>query len=118
MGDEGWLEDNTQAIIKYINETTSIKHVFFTFKSGDWLAQKLLEIQDGIRNNLNSCSIFTPIGNGFRKNLPIPFNERAWSIAHCWVWNGMNHEVPVNKENYGHLDHEWLTRCGVNIHQF
>ncbi|MDI1324868.1 MAG: hypothetical protein PSV36_19145 [Algoriphagus sp.] len=118
MGAEGWLDNNIAAIIKYINETPSIKHIYFTFKSGFWLVQKLNKIQQGVRNDVSSCSIFTPTGNGFRKNLPAPYNERAWSLAHCWVWNGLQNPIPIPKPGYGHLNHDWLRSKGVDPDQF
>lgn len=34
MAKHGWLDENVDAIIKFINETPSIKHIYFTFKSG------------------------------------------------------------------------------------
>lgn len=118
MATQGWLDDNVSAIIKYIIETPSIKHVYFTFKSGDWLVQKLNVIEQGIRNDVSCCSIFSPTGNGFRRNLQAPFQERSWSLAHCWIWNGLPHQVPVNKPGFGHLDHDWLRSKGVNPNNF
>jgi hypothetical protein len=118
MGAKGWLADNVKAIIKYINETPSIKHVYFTFKSGKWVVQKLNEIRNLIRPDVTCCSIFTPTGNGFGVNLQRPFQERSWGLAHCWVWNGLKHNIPVNRPNYGHLDHHWLIDKGVNPMNF
>jgi hypothetical protein len=118
MAAQGWLDDNVEAIINYINETKTIKHVYFTFKSGAWLVDKLNEICDGLRPGVSYCSIFTPTANGFGKLLEAPFDERAWGLSHCWIWNGLNHDFPINRPNYGHLDHGWLTACGVDVNQF
>ncbi len=119
MGERGWLEDNVDEIIKFINENTSIKHVYFTFKSGGWVVQKLNEIIEGVRPGVTCCSIFTPTANGFLENLDPPFEERPWSLAHCWVWNGINTiEYPIMKPDFGHLDHNWLISKGVDPNNF
>jgi len=118
LAQNGWLDDNVDAIIKYINETKSIKHIYFTFKSGAWLIDKLNEIKQGTRSDVNSCSIFTPTANGFGKPLQPPFHERAWGLTHCWVWNGLTHKNPIDRLNYGHIDHNWLIDKGVNPNKF
>lgn len=118
LAQNGWLDDNVDAIIKYINETHSIKHIYFTFKSGIWLVDKLNEIRRRVRNNVSCCSIFTPTANGFGGQIAPPFHERAWGLTHCWVWNGVNHNIPINRPNYGHLDHQWLIDKGVNPNNF
>ncbi|MCW3105746.1 MAG: hypothetical protein JWQ09_252 [Segetibacter sp.] len=102
------------AIIKYVNEHKTIKHIYFTFKSGGWLVDKLDKIRNGVRDNVSVCSIFTPTANGFGVQLNPPFHERAWGLTHCWVWNGLNHNVPINRPNYGHLDNTWLSDKRVN----
>jgi len=117
MGANGWLEDNVSNIITYIKQTGSIKHVYFTFKSGGWLAKKMNLIIEGIQP-VSACSIFTPTGNGFRKNLHFPYNLRSKSLAHCWVWNKRLHMIPVHKPGYGHLDHGWLRAHQVNPDNF
>lgn len=118
MGSQDWLKDNTKEICKYVNENPSIKNIYFTFKSaGNWIDELKNHISDNTPN-ATSCSIFTPTGNGFRENLPIPFNNRPFSILHSWVWNGLEHNIPVNKTGYGHLNHEWLIRNGVNPNNF
>lgn len=117
MGVNGWLDDNVNNIIDYIKRTPSIKHIYFTFKSGHWLVAKKNLIAAALPHVL-SCSIFTPTGMGFGPNLPAPFNERAWSIAHHWVWNTLPNIVPINNLGYGHLDHAWLLRNGVNPNEF
>ncbi|WP_100629844.1 hypothetical protein [Algoriphagus formosus] len=118
MGKEGWLDDNVEAIVQYLNQTPSIKHVYFTFKSGEWLKIKLKEIQNEIRKDVSSASIFTPTGNGFGLNLGAPFNKKPWSLTHCWVWNSLEHQIPINRPGYGHLDHDWLRSKGVNPENF
>jgi hypothetical protein len=118
MASQDWIDDNVNEIIKYINETKSIKHIYFTFKSGTWLVNKLNEICNNIRPDVSFCSIFTPTANGFGKPLQLPFQERVWGLTHCWVWNGLNHEIPINRVNYGHLDHNWLSRNGVDPNNF
>lgn len=118
MGKQSWLDDNVEAITKFINETKSIKHVYFTFKSGNWLIGKSNELYNQIRPDVSCCSIFTPTASGFRKNLPQPFHERAWSLTHCWVWNGLDHVIRVNKQGYGHLDHSWLSDKGIDVKFF
>lgn len=118
MGHQDWLDDNVKAIIKFINQTKTIKHIYFTFKSGDWLVDRLNDICDGVRPGVSFCSIFTPTANGFGGQLQRPFHERAWGLTHCWVWNGVNHIVPINRPNYGHLDHNWLTNKTVDPNNF
>lgn len=118
MGSSGWLDDNVEAILQYINNTKSLNHVYFTFKSGNWLVDKLNDIINGLSRKISYCSIFTPTANGFWKNLQAPFNKRAWSLSHCWVWNGLDNDTPINKPNYGHLDHKWLINNGVNPNNF
>ncbi len=118
MGDQYWLDDNVENIVKFIRNKPSIKQIYFTFKSGEWLVEKKNEVQAALPD-VSSCSIFTPSGNGFGQNYPAPYENRAWSIAHHWVWNNMNHpNVPVNHPAYGHLDHDWLRRNGVNPDNF
>lgn len=118
MGKEGWLDDNVNAIIDFINSTPTIEHIYFTFKSGNWLNKKSHDICNGVRKEVKTCSIFTPTANGFGKNLTAPYNERAFSLAHCWVWNGMENKYQINKSGYGHLDHNWLKRNGVYPNNF
>ncbi|WP_291125622.1 hypothetical protein [Flavobacterium sp. UBA6031] len=118
MGKNGWLDDNVADILEYINKTKSIKNIYFTYKSGDWIVEKINEICKNIRPDVNCCSIFSPTGNGFRKNLQAPFNERGWSLTHCWVWNGLTNNIQISKPSYGYLDHEWLKSCGVNPDNF
>lgn len=114
----GWLDDNVNSIINFVNETTTIKHIYFTFKSGSWLVTKLNTICNGIRKDVSFCSIFTPTAKGFGNLLEPPFNTRAWGLTHCWVWNGINHKYPIKRPGYGHLDHEWLIRNRVNPDHF
>ena len=118
MASRGLLDDNVEAIVEYINKTTTIKHVYFTFKSGAWIVDKLNEICDKIRLDVSYCSIFTPSANGFGQQLQVPFQERVWGLTHCWVWNGLNHNIPINRPNYGHLDHDWLRNSGVDPNKF
>lgn len=112
MGDLGWLDDNIDDIVNYINQKETIKEIYFTFNSEKWLLDKKNRIKSKTTVN-NSGSIFTPTGMGFRRNLP-GFPNRASSIAHCWLWNGLDHSTPVNKIGYIHLNHDWLIRNGVN----
>ena len=118
LAENNWLDDNVDEIISYINNTKSIKHIYFTFKSCNWIVDKLNEIRRGIRNDVSSCSIFTPTGNGFGGQIDRPFNERTWGLTHCWVWNGLNHNISVNRPNYGNIDHNWLRSRGVNPANF
>jgi hypothetical protein len=116
MGENDWLDDNVDEIVKFINSTKSIKHIYFTFKSGGWLVEKMQSIIQRT-NTESACSIFTPTGNGFGQNLPL-YPARAWSLAHCWVWNGFPHAAPINKPGFGNLDHNWLINKGVNPGNF
>ena len=118
MGAKGWLDDNVPAIINFINATHSIKQVYFTFKSGNWVVNKLNDICKGIRTEVSCWSLFTPTANGFGSNLQKPFQERSWGLTHCWVWNGLNHSYPIYRPSYGHLDHDWLIDKGVNPMNF
>ncbi len=114
MGGKGWLDDNVSAIIDFINKHKTIKYIYFTFKSEKWLVNKIQEIAIKTSSNSTSCSIFTPTANGFRKNLNSPYNERLWSLTHCWVWNGLDNENRINKLGFGNVDHDWLIKNGVN----
>jgi hypothetical protein len=118
MGANNWLDDNVSSIVDYINETKSIRHVYFTFKSGRWLVNRKNEICLRLRKNVSYCSIFTPTANGFGKPLPAPFHERPWGLTHCWVWNGLQNEFPINRPNFGHLDHDWLKSKGIDPQKF
>ena len=109
-----WLDDNVEAIINFVNETPTIKHIYFTFKSGSWLGNRLNLIGKGVRSSVSYCSIFTPTAKGFGRLLEPPFNKRAWGLTHCWVWNGLNHHSQIDKPGYGHLNHDWLIDKGVN----
>lgn len=117
MGAKNWLDDNTKDIIEYVKNTPSIKHIYFTFKTGGrWILNKKQFIIDN--TNIPSSSLFTPTGTGFRKNLQAPFETRIKSLTHCWVWNGLQHNIPVNKPEYGNLNHNWLIQNGVDLEQF
>lgn len=119
VGAHGLMDDNVDEIVKFINETTSIKHVYFTFKSGNWIVNRKNDIINGIERPINCCSIISPSSNGFGKALPIPFNTKPSGIAHTWIWNEVNHPaVPVNRDGYEHLDHDWLISKGVNPENF
>lgn len=122
LGAANYLEDNVKEIIEFIKKTPSIKHVYFTFKSGDWVVNKKDEIIQGInliQNRAIDCgSIFTPTASGFGQTLQAPFNQRAWSLAHCWVWNGMPNQVPINRLQYTHFNHNWLQNCNVIPNNF
>lgn len=118
MAKYGWIDDNVDAIIKYINETPTIKHIYFTFKSGSWLVDKMNTIRNDVRQDVSCCSIFTPTAKGFGVLLEPPFNKRSWGLTHCWVWNGLDHRYPINRIGYGHLNHDWLFDKGVNPDYF
>lgn len=117
MGLMGWLDDNLKNIIRFIESTPSIKHIYFTFATGGpWLV--------GLKNTilaafpyLTGGSIYTPTG----MKLPLfqGYQNRPFSLAHHWVWNNAGHPIlPVNNPNYIHLDHNWLIRNGVNVGNF
>jgi hypothetical protein len=75
-------------------------------------------ICNGARRDVSYCSIFTPTAKGFGELLEPPYNKRAWGLTHCWVWNRLNHPYPINKPDYGHLNHDWLIDKGVNPDNF
>ena len=114
----GFIDVNVVEIINHINNNPSIKFIYCTFKSGNHFIEMVNEIRRNIRPEVSIEYIFTPTGNGFRENLQAPFDNRAWSISHCWIWNNLEHEVFINKEEYSHLNHEWLINCGVDILNF
>lgn len=116
MARNNWLNDHADEIIDYINNTVSIKHAYFTFNSEPWLIGKRAKIISNI-NTISAGSIFTPTGMGFRENL-IGFEGRVASLTHCWIWNGLKHPSPINKNGYTHLNHQWLRRKGVDVSQF
>jgi hypothetical protein len=117
IGMNGLLNSNVQNIINYLNNTPSIKHIYFTFATGGaWL----VGLKDTIINtfpNHQRGSIYTPTGMRL-PNFP-GYPNRPFSLAHHWVWNNAGHPVsPVNNPNYINLDHEWLIRNGVNPNNF
>lgn len=116
MGDRGWLDDNVDAIVNYINRTKSIKYVYFTFKSGTWLVKRMERIKKSI-NVEEKKSIFTPTGNGFGRVLA-EFPNKATSIVHSWIWNGLEHPIPINRPGNSVLNHNWLIENGVDISNF
>ncbi|OYX22662.1 MAG: hypothetical protein B7Z06_11330, partial [Flavobacteriales bacterium 32-35-8] len=117
LGNHDFLDDNVDAIIKYVNSKPSIKYLYFTFKTGgNWILNKRNYISENI--NIPSCSIFTPTGSGFRKNLPAPFDNRIKSLTHCWIWNNLQNQIPINKNGYCNLNHDWLIENGVNPENF
>ena len=116
MAQNDWLDDNVEEIVEYINSTPTIKHVYFTFKSGQWLMEKV----DNIRQRITTptrCCIFSPSGNGFG-DLLLGYPSRVESIAHVWVWNGLPNINAVNRQCYCYLDHQWLIDKGVPINNF
>jgi len=115
----GLIDNNVDEIIRYVNENKSLKYIYCTFKSGNNFIEMVNNIRKGIRDNVEIGHIFSPTANGFRENLEFPFNERAWSLAHCWLWNGNPHnEILINRPDYIHLNHQWLQNCGVFINNF
>jgi hypothetical protein len=118
LGNNGFLDDNVDAIIKYINQKQSLKQIYFTSNPVNWLQTKEDLIRAGIRNDVNIGNIFTPTANGFNENLAPPFHERVSSLTHCWIWNNLPHAIPVNKPNFNILDHNWLIGKGVEILNF
>lgn len=118
MAGKDWLDTNVDKIIAYINKTPTIRNVYFTFKSGAWLVSQMNLIKKGIDKNINTCSIFTPTANGFGHKLSPPFQERAWGLTHCWVWNTLDNLIPIDRVGYGHLNHDWLVSKGVDPSKF
>ena len=59
LGSKNWLDDNVNAILHYINTTPSIKHVYFTYKSGSWLLQKQDEIRNKVRKGFYMLIIYS-----------------------------------------------------------
>ena len=117
MGQRNWLDDNIKEIIEHVKKTPSIKHIYFTFKTGgNWILNKKRDIIDNVE--IPCCSIFTPTGTGFRKNLNPPFETRIKSLTHCWVWNCLHHNVPICKKDYCHFNHDWLIINGVEPNNF
>jgi hypothetical protein len=116
MGNCGWLDDNVQEIIDYINSTKSIKYIYFTFKTGGWVVKKMNLIKTHIIAN-EIHSLCSPSGNGFG-NLLFGFPTKSQSIAHCWLWNGLANKNLVNKKGYSHLNHAWLMEKGVTVTNF
>jgi hypothetical protein len=117
FGINGYLDINVQNIINHIQNTPSIKHIYFTFATGgNWL----INLRNNIINafpQLQAGSIYTPTGMSLH-NVP-GYPNRPWSLAHHWVWNNANHPItPINNPNYIHLDHQWLIRNGVNPNNF
>lgn len=114
----GQVEWNTQNIINYLLDNPQIKFIYLTRQpQGIWGQQWQTIANHEQLQNRTFMSIVTPSGLGI-PNLDAPFNSRFRTILHYWVWNGLHHQIPVNNPAYGHFDHEWLERSGVDIHQF
>jgi hypothetical protein len=117
FGRAGYLDTNVANIISFIQNTPTIKNIYFTFSSGgNWL----INLRNVIVNafpNLQAGSIYTPTGMSLENIQGYPC--RPWSLAHHWVWNNANHPIaPLNNANFIHLDHQWLIRNGVNPNNF
>lgn len=117
MGNMGWLSNNVQNIISFIQATPTIKHIYFTFATGGaWLVGLKGAIIAAFPNH-QAGSIYTPTGMRL-PNFP-GYPNRPFSLAHHWVWNNAGHPIsPVNNPNYINLDHTWLLRNGVNPNNF
>lgn len=114
----GLISWNTMNIVEYLLINPQVKSIYLTRQqNGIWGNQWALIANHPELQDREFLSIVTPSGQGL-PNLPAPYNSRFKTILHYWVWNGMNHQVPANNLAYGHFDHDWLTRCGVDIHQF
>lgn len=113
----GYIENNVNEIIRFINENTTIKFVYCTFKSGNEFLEMIEDIRQNVRDGVEINHIFSPTGNGFLKNLP-EYDERPWSLAHCWIWNNQEHNIPISKPGYSNLNHQWLIDKGINPNNF
>lgn len=117
MGLVSW---NTLAIIEFLINNPQIKHVYFTRQAnGVWGVQWNLIKYHPRLNDRHFSNIVTPSGRGRHPNPGEPFETALKKMLHYWIWNNLNHPTnPVQNPNFDHLDHDWLTRCGVDIIQF
>lgn len=111
---------NVEAILNYINETTSITHVYATTKFGNLnhLKNLWLSIQNQARDGVNFGCILTPSGRRIPKFYGLNITA---TMARYWIWANFTNKPyePFQFENgYTHLDHTWLIQCGVNPNQF
>ncbi|POY37264.1 hypothetical protein C3L50_14675 [Flavobacterium alvei] len=112
------IEWNIENIKNYLCENPTIKYIYFTRKpSGIWLKKWNDLIKSDCSIGKTFGFIFTPSGQPLT-NLPIPFNTRIKSLTHCWVWNNLQHQIPINKNGYCNLNHDWLIQNGVNPNNF
>lgn len=101
----GEVEWNTDNIIKFLCENPQINEVYLTRQAtGIWL-----DHWNQIKNS--ECGkgklfkvIYTPSASRLNGT------PRINSLIFHWLFN--------NTQNYDRLDHDWLTDCGVKIHNF
>jgi hypothetical protein len=120
LDDENRIRWNTELITNYLINTPSIKHIYLTrVPRGLWKTQWDLIVNHPDLQDRNFSNILTPSGRGNLPNISQPFNTTLKKILHYWVWNNLNHPThPVNSNNIGHLDHNWLLNHGIDINQF
>jgi hypothetical protein len=101
----GEVEWNTDNIIKFINDNSSIKYVYLTRKpTGIW-GVKFNEIINKTTNqNICFSNIFTPSGQG------APVLNSINRLINHWLFN--------NNPNFGILNHNWLQNSGAQINNF
>lgn len=96
---------NTQNTIDYLCKNPQITTIYFTRQpTGIWATQWNLIVNHPCMQDRNFSNIFTPSGQSLNGT------PRMSSLLNHWVHN--------NNTNFGHLDNNWLRRCGVNPNNF
>lgn len=114
------VEWNTKHIIDFLIQNPQIKFIYFTRNIDSvWLDQWNIIKSHPRLTDRHFSNIISPNGQGKLINPGVPYKTPLKKILHYWVWNGLNHSTnPVKTPNFGHLDHDWLARCGVDVNQF
>ena len=94
---DGNIEWNTQNIINFINNTPSLKFIYFTRqKKGDWKVELNKISQE---TPLKILNIYTPSGQSLKGE------PRILKLKDHWLFN--------DDENFDILNHSWLENCGM-----
>jgi hypothetical protein len=115
LGNQGWLDTNSKAIVDYLNNNRSICYVYFTFNSQNWLVNQkhaLINEINGFSPDIEIGTIFTPTGQGLGANMARPYHTRLRKLTHHWLWVNRAHAQPIHHLGYTHLNHRWVIDGG------
>lgn len=118
LGRMKYLNSNTENIISFVKKHQTIKHIIYTFNNnGKWFKEEVNKIKSQL-DQIEHHHIFTPTGQGFRRNLEPPYDSRIKSLSHCWIWNGLEAEKNLIKGGYERLPTQWLNDQNVQVDNF